>query len=590
MNLRDPVLYRMIGNNPNNPLPVPLYDFSHPIVDAVEGITHSICTLEFEDHRPLYDWVLNSLSPPISVKSPIFSIRPPTKQREFSRLNLQGAIMSKRKLNLLKTHSIVDEMDDPRLPTIRGIRRRGIPAKAIVEFVSGNGQVGISKADSTIEYSVFEDVIRVVMDRTCQRRFAVGSFDSDDEEIISLHLTSPPSPSPPSPITLTVSNHPKIDMGARLIHIDSGEILLSSKDVDKFATEPGSILKLKFGPAVTVTKVDRTAKTLFGSILSEDEFAAVKKKLPIVHWVTGGRDEQGGKCEVEIRCFDKLLKKEEDIDPADISSFDADTNFLATVNEKSKRVTSNVVVERNVIDEARSHLKRVASDPSKHFHSDLSYQFERVGYFSLDPDSTFDKLVFNNVVELRGEKRAKENKKIQESGVRKRGTNNNNNNNNNNNKKTTPSTPIAIADEVCRVSFVAATVSSISPHPSIPHLAVLEVDCGSSFPLQIVAALPNHSQRPGLVGNKVVIASNLKPAKLGGVESFGMLFAEARPSDDCQNGERILFEGIECEGTDPDECLKSKGAVKCAQRVIDRVVKDKSKWKKIVEWRDIDLE
>ena len=172
LNLRDPIIYRIIDNKP-----YPMYDFSHPITDAVEQITHSICTLEFADHRPLYDWVLDSL-----VAPNLFPTRPKTRQIEFSRLNLQGAPMSKRKLNLLVKTGVLDDLSDPRLPTIVGLRRRGVPPKALVDFVSKPGIVGISKNEGVVSYSTFEDVVRGAMDKDCERRF--GVFDEGRVEVL----------------------------------------------------------------------------------------------------------------------------------------------------------------------------------------------------------------------------------------------------------------------------------------------------------------------------------------------------------------------------------------------------------------------
>lgn len=167
INMRDPTLYRIKHarhqETENSWCIYPMYDFSHPISDALEGITHSICTLEFEDHRPIYDWVIQRLLP-----SRIFSARP--KQIEFSRLNMEYTVLSKRKLTQLVDQGCVAGWDDPRMPTLSGLRRRGIPPSAIRLFCE---RVGITKADSIIPYSVLEDCVRQEMDEHCERAFCV---------------------------------------------------------------------------------------------------------------------------------------------------------------------------------------------------------------------------------------------------------------------------------------------------------------------------------------------------------------------------------------------------------------------------------
>ena len=167
LNLRDPTLYRIKHESHQETgdkwCIYPMYDFSHPIADAVESITHSLCTLEFEDHRPFYDWTVEKLLP-----TGLIPAQP--RQIEFSRLNIKSTVLSKRKLIQLVEQGHVSGWDDPRMPTLSGMRRRGVPPAALRLFCE---RVGISKTDSNIDFSNLEDCIRLVMDDSCQRAFAV---------------------------------------------------------------------------------------------------------------------------------------------------------------------------------------------------------------------------------------------------------------------------------------------------------------------------------------------------------------------------------------------------------------------------------
>ena len=167
INMRDPTLYRIKHESHQETgdewCIYPMYDFSHPIADALEGITHSLCTLEFEDHRPFYDWTIEKLLP-----TGFITARP--QQIEFSRLNIQSTVLSKRRLIQLVTQGYVSGWDDPRMPTLSGMRRRGVPPSALRVFCE---RIGISKADSNIAFDVLEDCIRLEMDETCRRAFCV---------------------------------------------------------------------------------------------------------------------------------------------------------------------------------------------------------------------------------------------------------------------------------------------------------------------------------------------------------------------------------------------------------------------------------
>jgi glutaminyl-tRNA synthetase len=182
INMRDPTLYRIKHESHqetgNKWCIYPMYDFSHPIADALEGITHSLCTLEFEDHRPFYDWMVQKILPTGLIISSSSSSanninnnnNNKPQQIEFSRLNVQNTVLSKRKLIKLVEEKLVSGWDDPRMPTLSGMRRRGVPPAALRLFCE---RVGISKADSNIAYDVLEDCVRLEMDDICRRAFCV---------------------------------------------------------------------------------------------------------------------------------------------------------------------------------------------------------------------------------------------------------------------------------------------------------------------------------------------------------------------------------------------------------------------------------
>ena len=167
INMRDPTLYRIKHESHQETgdkwCIYPMYDFSHPISDALESITHSLCSLEFEDHRPFYDWTVEKLLP-----TGLISAKP--RQIEFSRLNIQNTVLSKRKLIGLVEEGHVNGWDDPRMPTLSGMRRRGVPPSALRLFCE---RIGISKTDSNIAFSALEDCVRLEMDDACQRAFCV---------------------------------------------------------------------------------------------------------------------------------------------------------------------------------------------------------------------------------------------------------------------------------------------------------------------------------------------------------------------------------------------------------------------------------
>lgn len=366
MNMRDPVIYRILHTkHPNTDEDwyiYPMYDFAHPVEDAIEGITHSLCTLEFEDHRPFYDWVLANLDD--------FKAEHP-RQIEFAKLNLSGTIMGKRYLKRLVDEGIVDGWDDPRLATISGMRRRGYTPEAIQAFCE---EIGVAKANSTVDIAMLEHFIR------------------DD-----LKLKAPRVNAVLDPLKVTITNYPEgqtewLEIETNLDVPEMGmhkmpfgrEIYVEKSDfmevpVKKyFRLFPGNEVRLRGAYFITCNEVikDENGEVIELKCTYDPETKSGsgftgRKVKGTIHWVSADLGKQ-----VEVHMLNPLLKDEE--------GFDADT-FLDKINPDSlKKITA--WVEPRVL-EARPYDK---------------FQFVRQGYFSVDPKySTEGNPVFNQVVPLK---------------------------------------------------------------------------------------------------------------------------------------------------------------------------------------------
>lgn len=367
MNLRDPVMYRII----HAPHPhvgdawkiYPMYDFAHGQSDAIEGITHSICTLEFEDHKPLYEWFLANL--PVPVKP---------QQFEFARLNLTYTVMSKRKLHELVQQGIVDGWDDPRMPTLMGIRRRGYTPAAVRAFCE---MIGVGRSDSWIDISTLEECVRADLNETAPRAMAV------------LHPVKLVIDNYPEGETeeLQAANHPQNpDMGSRSISF-SREIWIDSDD---FMEEPvkgfhrltvGGEVKLRFGYIVKCTGVVKDGQGKIIELHGEYDpgsregihTADGRKVKGVIHWASAAHA-----LNAEVRLFDRLFSDPHpDRGGADYKQF---------LNPYSVETLLSCKLEASLAD----------------VDVETRYQFERLGYFRMDPkDSSADRLVFNRVVTLR---------------------------------------------------------------------------------------------------------------------------------------------------------------------------------------------
>ncbi|MEH6503481.1 MAG: glutamine--tRNA ligase/YqeY domain fusion protein [Cycloclasticus sp.] len=367
INLRDPAIYRI--KHMSHPMTgdkwhiYPMYDFAHCVSDAIEGITHSLCTLEFEDHRPLYDWFLEQLKTPAHPQ-----------QIEFSRLNLDYTVMSKRKLHELVEGGYVNGWDDPRLPTLSGMRRRGYTAAAIRDFCS---RIGVTKKDNIVEMSVLENSLREDLNATAPRALAVldpvkliiDNYPDEQEEILS------------------GVNHPKDpEMGRRDIPF-SKELYIERSDYMEdapkkfFRLTEGREVRLRFAYYVTCTHV-----------VKDDEGKVIEVHCSYDPETRGGKSEDGRKVKgtihwvsakhavsAEVRLYDRLFTI---ADPA----AEKERDYKEFLNPESVSILKNCQLEASMAQ---------VSDTS-------CYQFERQGYFCQDSvDSLSGALVFNRVVGLR---------------------------------------------------------------------------------------------------------------------------------------------------------------------------------------------
>ena len=364
INMRDPTIYRIRRVHHHRTgdawCVYPMYDYTHCISDMLEGITHSICTLEFEDHRPLYDWVLDKLQTPCHPQ-----------QIEFARLQLEYTIVSKRKLLQLVTEQHVNGWDDPRMPTISGMRRAGFTPEAIRDFCE---RIGVTKKNSWIEMTVLENCIREDLNERASRAMAVlrplrvviENWDADKSE------------------TYQIANHPqKPDMGSREV-IFSQVILIEQDDFaenppkDFKRLVPGGEVRLR---GSYVIKCEQVIKDENGNIVelrcSHDPATLGKnpegrKVKGVIHWVS-----ESHSLPAEIRLYDRLFSH---------PNPDTLDNFLDGINPHSLEVLTDCRVEASL----------------NKANPDIRYQFERTGYFCLDSlDSAAGKLVFNRTVTLR---------------------------------------------------------------------------------------------------------------------------------------------------------------------------------------------
>ncbi|MEX3592692.1 MAG: glutamine--tRNA ligase/YqeY domain fusion protein [Burkholderia sp.] len=370
-NLRDPVIYRIRYANHYRTgekwCIYPLYDYTHCISDALEGITHSLCTLEFENHRPLYDWVLNELA-----EAGVFTY-PLPQQIEFSRLNLTYAITSKRKLLQLVTENHVDGWDDPRMPTIVGIRRRGFTPESLLLFCE---RIGVTKVDSWIDMGVLEGALRDDLDEKVPRTLAVL-------DPLKLVIDNYPEGQTEDCTVPVHPHHP--ERGVRTFPI-SRELWIEREDFQEvppksyFRLFPGNKVRLRYGYVIECTgfnkdeqgNIDAVHCNYFPDSRSGTEGTNNYKVKGTIHWLSAPAAVQ-----VEVRIYDRLFRE---------AHPDAGgRNYLEALNPDSKKV-----------------IQAYVEPGTENAAPEVRYQFERHGYFVADRyDSKPGKPVFNRIVPLR---------------------------------------------------------------------------------------------------------------------------------------------------------------------------------------------
>ena len=364
INLRDPVIYRIMhAEHPRTGSAwciYPNYDFAHGQSDAIENITHSICTLEFEDHRPLYDWLIKNLPVPSEPR-----------QYEFARLNLTYTVLSKRRLMQLVSNGQVEGWDDPRMPTISGYRRRGYPAAAIRDFA---GRIGVSKANATVEVQTLEACVRENLNQQAERRMAVlkplkvmiENYPEDQtEELVALN----------NPNDETAGSR-KVPF-SREFYIEQDDFM---EDPPKkfFRLAPGREVRLRYAYFVTCTEV-----------IKDDNSQVTELRCTYDPATKGGNAPDGRKVKATLHwvsaehAIDAQIREYEHLFTAEIPG--ADGEFLNDINPDSLTIVENCKLEPALQDASEGE----------------TVQFERVGYFCLDKDTSTEKMIFNKTIGLR---------------------------------------------------------------------------------------------------------------------------------------------------------------------------------------------
>jgi len=383
MNLRDPVIYRVMHQSHHQTgdkwCIYPMYDFAHPLSDALEGITHSLCTLEFEDHRPFYDWVIEKIG---------FDV--PPRQYEFSRLNVDHTLTSKRKLKQLVDEGIVSGWDDPRMPTVAGMRRRGYTPEGLRDFCE---RVGVTKADSVVDFRLLEFSVRQSLETMTARGMAVlkplkvtitnfseavSSWETHKADSVNARFDDATQT-----LWLTQPKHPNVDMGEREIpftetlYIDQGDYEIEPPAGYKRLSPEKSEIRLRNTYVLAVTEhitdesgnVVELKATIDPATLGNNPEG--RKVKGVIHWVSAS---QG--VPATVRMYEQLFSAEDPSSVADVH----------------QALNSNSLTELNAVVE-----------PSlANADAGTRFQFEREGYFISDSeDHSTDKPVFNQIVSLR---------------------------------------------------------------------------------------------------------------------------------------------------------------------------------------------
>ena len=363
LNMRDPVMYRILHashhRSGNKWCIYPMYDWAHGLEDSIEGITHSLCTLEFEDHRPLYDWFLNGLE----------VYRP--QQIEFARLNLTYTVMSKRKLLELVRKKVVNGWDDPRMPTISGMRRRGYTPESIRNFTE---RIGVAKRDSTVDFALLEFSVREHLNKIAPRymgilnplKVIIDNYPDDQEEFLD-----------------AINNPEDENAGIRKVPF-SKEFYIEATDFMEdppkkfYRLAPGREVRLRYAYFVTCTDVvkDENGDVIeihcsYDQATRGGDSPDRRRVKGTIHWVSVRHAKTA-----EVRLYDRLFNVENP----------AGEDYLEHLNPESLKVLEECFIEPALVENALPGLR---------------FQFERLGYFCVDPDTTDHKLVINRTVTLR---------------------------------------------------------------------------------------------------------------------------------------------------------------------------------------------
>ncbi|MDI4497508.1 glutamine--tRNA ligase/YqeY domain fusion protein [Moraxella nonliquefaciens] len=398
INMRDPVIYRIMHANHHQTGDTwciyPMYDYAHPLSDAHEGITHSICTLEFEDHRPFYDWLVEKVG---------FDV--PPRQYEFSRLNIDHTLTSKRKLKRLVDMGVVSGWDDPRMPTIAGMRRRGYPAEGLRDFCE---RIGVSKADGVVDFRQLEFSIRSVLENTANRGMAVlnplkvtiKNFDEAVVDFEKLKKDTVKARLDDGVLWLTQPKHPQADHGereipfTRTIYIDKSDFKITPPNGYKRLSPQNPEIRLRNSYVLKVEEyITDDAGEVVELIASIDPKTLGnnpegRKVKGVIHWVSASHG-----VPATVRLYEHLLLEDDEISDEHFASIkaanpDADDDalwVLTHVNPNSIKVV-NAIVEPSLAQA----------------QGDDKFQFERESYFVADSvEHSTDKPVFNQIVGLK---------------------------------------------------------------------------------------------------------------------------------------------------------------------------------------------
>jgi glutaminyl-tRNA synthetase len=366
INMRDPVMYRILHaahhRTGDTWCIYPMYDFAHGQSDSIEGITHSLCSLEYEDHRPLYDWYLRELE--------IYAPR----QIEFARLNLSHTVLSKRKLLKLVKEGHVRGWDDPRMPTLSGLRRRGYTPASIRNFIAATG---VAKANSMVDIAMLEHSLRDELNKTAPRamgvlrplRVVIENYPEGQTE----ELDAVNNPEDPSAGTRSVPF-------GRVLYIEQDDFR-EDPPPKYFRLAPGREVRLRYAYFITCVGVEKDEagnvvelRCIYDPTTHGGDAPDGRKPKATIHWLSAAHA-----APAEVRLYDHLFTTP---NPDDVPEGE---NFLSALNPRSLEMLAGAFVEPSLRDAA----------PGTH------YQFERLGYFVVDPDSTVDRRVFNRAVSLK---------------------------------------------------------------------------------------------------------------------------------------------------------------------------------------------